>query len=77
MQGLVGSGSRFFAWRPASPESAGPVHTRGARFGFGFGSRPLVSSRTLIALLSSHLFLHLSRQGGCKVWLGLARGFLL
>ena len=34
-------------------------------------------SRTLIALLSSCLFVHLSRPGGCKVELGLARGFLL
>ena len=34
-------------------------------------------SRTLIALLSSCLFVHLSKPGGCKVWLGLARGFLL
>ena len=34
-------------------------------------------SRTLIAFLFSYLFLHLSRPGVCKVWLGRARGFLL
>ena len=34
-------------------------------------------ARTMIALLSSYLFfLHLSRPGGCNVWLGLAGGFL-
>ena len=77
MHGLVASGSRFLAWRPASLEPAGPVQTRGAKFGFGFGSRPLVSYRTLIALLFSYVFLHPSRPGGCKVWLGMARGFLL
>ena len=30
-----------------------------------------------MVLLSSYLFVQLSRPGGCKFWLGLARGFLL
>ena len=44
VQCLVGPGSRLFAWRLSSLE---PVATS-RRFGFGFGSRLLVSSKRLI-----------------------------
>ena len=62
------------AWRPSSLESVGPVQTRrAARFGFGSGSRPLV---LLWLDASNPEQMDLSRPGGCRCGLDLARGFL-
>ena len=48
------------------------------RFGFGVGSRPPVSSRrSLSCSCLLFCFFDPCRPGGCNVWLGLARGFLL
>ena len=48
------------------------------RFGFGVGSRPPVSSRRSLSRSCLLLcFFDPCRPGGCNVWLGLARGFLL
>ena len=76
MQGLAGSGSRHLAWRPASPEPAGPVQTRRVQ---GLGRLEAPSFFQLKFRLDAFHPGFWEARARFRFWRasGLARGFLL
>ena len=63
MQGLVGSGSRLLAWRPASLEPTGPVQSRLLK-GLDLG---LVGGVSFLQIYPWQTAAHAKSPEGCKV----------